>query len=194
MGLRHTTPSRDDVRRAIGTFAAGVTIITAFDDTGAPIGVTATAFTSVSFDPPSVLVCLRLQARTQEWIRAQGRFGVNLLGVDSQALSDYCANPGQDKRLPTEWLDASEASSTPCLNGAIAFFDCIVTDTLATGTHVVIIAAVAGVAFSELRDFTDPLLHFRGAYRRLSPLVRGSTPDPLPIVFDDSPIMEALEK
>ncbi len=191
MGLQHASPDRDNVRRALGTFAAGVTVITAHDDLGFPIGVTATAFTSVSFAPPSVLVCLNAEARTHEWITAQGRFGVNFLGVDSQSISDYCANPGQDKRLPGEWLDSAGGSETPCLNSAIAYLDCRVTESIVTGTHVVTIGEVLRVGFSALRDFTDPLLHFRGAYRRLSPLVRGTTPDPLPIVFDDSPIMEA---
>lgn len=187
MGLARAAPDRDNVRRALGSFAAGVTIISTRDTHGQPVGMTATAFTSVSFSPPSVLTCLSLGARTHEYVRSEGRFGVNLLGVDGQGLSDHCASPGQDKVLPANWLDEQGGWESPCLNGAMAFFDCGVLEAIETGTHAIVIGSVLRVGFSPLRDSTSPLLHFRGSYRRLSPLTRGSVPDPLPIVFDDSP-------
>lgn len=191
MVLDYSGPNREHVRRALGSFAAGVTIISTRDDQGSPVGMTATAFTSVSFSPASVLVCLSLSARTHEWIRARGRFGVNLLGSDEQEQSDYCAVPGQDKILPTAWVDPVSPWQSPCLNSAMAFFDCEMAETIETGTHVVVVGNVIAVGLSPHRESVNPLLHFRGAYRRLSPVVPGTTPDPLPIVFEDSLIMEA---
>ncbi|MDB5940341.1 MAG: flavin reductase [Polaromonas sp.] len=191
MALTYSTPERDPVRRAMGSFAAGVTVITTRDESGAPLGMTATAFTAVSFDPASVLVCLSLSARTHRLIRDAGQYGVNLLGADSQSVSDYCAKPGQDKVLPSSWLDSSDRWNSPCLRAAHAFFDCDVRETVETGTHVIVIGQVRAVGISPLRDATGPLLHYRGSYRRLAPLLPGTTPDPLPIVFQDSLLMEA---
>jgi flavin reductase (DIM6/NTAB) family NADH-FMN oxidoreductase RutF len=191
MGVTYAAPDRGHVRRALGSFAAGVTVITTRDENDAPVGMTATAFTSVSFSPASVLVCLNLSARTHAQITRRGRFGVNLLGTDGQSLSDYCAVPGQDKLLPREWLEVDARWQSPCLNGAMAFFDCHVAETVETGTHIILVGMVQAVGLSPHREFTDPLIHFRGTYRRLSPIVPGATPDPLPIVFDDSLIMEA---
>src|SRR5680860_890301 len=124
MGMTYAVPERDPVRRALGSFAAGVTVITAADEADAPVGMTATAFTAVSFSPPSVLVCLELAGRTQSLVRSRGRYGVNLLGADAQTVSDFCAAPGRDKGLPREWVEPDPRWESPCLNTAIAFFDC----------------------------------------------------------------------
>ena len=191
MVLNYSTPQRESVRRALGSFAAGVTIISTRDEAGSPVGMTATAFTSVSFDPASVLICLSRSARTQTLIRADARYGVNLLSADAQGLSDYCAVRGQDKALPTTWLDDDPRWQTPCLNSALAFFDCTVTEVVETGSHVIVVGQVQAVGLSPLRDSATPLLHYRGAYRQLAPTLPGITPDPLPIVFEDSLILEA---
>lgn len=190
MGLNYSLPEREPVRRALGSFAAGVTVITTRDECDAPLGMTATAFSSVSFSPASVLVCLSLEARTHSLIRAQGHYGVNLLGSEAQDLSDYCAAPGQDKLLPDQWLEHVSPWQSPCLNTAMAFFDCDVSETVETGTHIIIVGRVKAVGLSSLREVTSPLIHFRGAYRRLTPIAPGTTPDPLPIVFEDSLVME----
>jgi flavin reductase (DIM6/NTAB) family NADH-FMN oxidoreductase RutF len=189
--LNYSQPEREPVRRAIGSFAAGVTVITTRDEAGAPVGMTATAFTAVSFEPASVLVCLSLSARTHSLIRASGRYGVNLLGAHQQEQSNYCAVPGQDKVLPGDWLDNNGHWHTPCLKSALAFFDCVVSQTLETGTHVMAVGLVRGVGLSPLRELTSPLLHYRGAYRQLAPVLPGTIPDPLPVVFEDSLILEA---
>lgn len=190
MAVRYETPERGPVRRALGSFAAGVTVITTRDSEGRPVGMTATAFTAVSFSPPSVLVCVERAARTGELIRAQGRYGVNLLGSDSQDLSNHCAAAGKDKALPDDWLETDARWQSPCLNSSMSFFDCTVSEVLETGTHVVIVGDVTAVGLSPMRESVGPLIHFRGAYRGLSPVPRGCTPDPLPIVFEDSLLME----
>jgi flavin reductase (DIM6/NTAB) family NADH-FMN oxidoreductase RutF len=190
MGMAYAAPERDPVRRALGSFAAGVTVITTEDGAGAPVGMTATAFTAVSFSPPSVLVCMQLAGRTQDLVRSGGRYGVNLLGTDAQNVSDYCAAVGQDKGLPHEWLEQDPRWGSPCLTTAMAFFDCRVGETVETGTHVIIVGNVEAAGLSDSRDSASPLIHFRGAYRRLSPVRRGTSPAPLPIVFEDSLLME----
>jgi flavin reductase (DIM6/NTAB) family NADH-FMN oxidoreductase RutF len=189
--LNFALPEREWVRRGIGTFAAGVTIITTRDEDGNPVGMTATAFTSVSFDPPSVLICLSRSARTQAHIRTDAKYGVNLLSADAQDKSNYCAVPGQDKLLPQSWLDEDPRWRTPCLNDALAFFDCTVTEVVETGTHVIIVGEIDALGLSPSRETATPLLHYRGAYRHLAPVLPGTARDPLPIVFEDSLILEA---
>lgn len=190
MVLNFALPDREWVRRGIGTFAAGVTIITTRDEDGAAVGMTATAFTSVSFDPPSVLICLSRSARTQAHIRKDARYGVNLLSADAQDKSNFCAVPGQDKLLPESWLDEDPRWRTPCLTDALAFFDCTVTVAVETGTHVIIVGQIEALGLSPARDAATPLLHYRGAYRQLAPVLPGAD-RPLPIVFEDSLILEA---
>lgn len=190
MGLAYAPPDREPVRRALGSFAAGVTVITTQDTTGVAVGMTATAFTAVSFSPPSVLVCMATAGRTQSLIRSHGRYGVNLLGADAQSVSDYCAAAGADKALPGDWLEQDAPWKSPCLSTSMAFFDCRVADTMETGTHVIIVGDVEAVGLSRARAVTSPLIHFRGTYRQLNPVRSGSTPAPLPIVFEDSLLME----
>jgi flavin-dependent trigonelline monooxygenase, reductase component len=190
MGLEYADPEREPVRRALGSFAAGVTVITTEDDAAAAVGMTATAFTAVSFSPPSVLVCMAIAGRTQSLIRSTGRYGVNLLGADAQNVSDFCAVPGSDKSLPSDWVEQEARWESPCLNTSMAFFDCHVADAVETGTHVIIVGDVKSVGLSHARMSTSPLIHFRGAYRRLNPIKGGSIPAPLPIVFEDSLLME----
>lgn len=190
MGLEYARPERESVRRALGSFAAGVTVITTEDKPADAVGMTATAFTAVSFSPPSVLVCMAIAGRTQSLVRSSGRYGVNLLGADAQNVSDYCAAAGQDKALPSDWLEHDAPFESPCLNTSMAFFDCHVADAVETGTHVIIVGDVKAVGLSQARISTSPLIHFRGAYRQLNPVRRGSTPAPLPIVFEDSLLME----
>lgn len=189
MSVHYMLPERDNMRRAVGSFTAGVTVVTTHGDSRQPIGMTATAFTAVSADPPSVLVCLSRRARTPQVIREQGRFGVNVLSSDGQAVSDYCASPGDDKTLPESWLHSGGAR-TPMLRQALSYFDCEVQDVLEQGGHVVIIGQVIGIGLAAERESTDPLLHSRGRYRHLSPVHPGQRLDPLPIVFDPENTLE----
>ena len=84
-----------EFRRAMGSFATGVTVITV-DYEGEVHGMTANAFTLVSLDPPLVLVCVDHRARTHAHLQARERFGVNVLAVNQQSISeDYAL------RVPT---------------------------------------------------------------------------------------------
>lgn len=184
MPLRYLPADGDNVRRAVGSLATGVTVITTLDENFAPVGMTATAFTPLSAEPPSVLICVNRGSRTHATILGSGLFGVNLLSWTSQTISDRCAKPGGDKALPAAWLDSSGCSAAPMLRDAMAFFDCRVENSMENGSHVVITGTVASVALAETRDSMDPLLHFRGQYRHVTRNRRGQILDPLPIVFD----------
>src|SRR2546428_1191449 len=79
--------SPDEFRQALGHFAPGVTVVTTSDGDGRPTGLTASAFTSVSLDPPLVLVCVDHKSQSYPALRERGRFAVNILRRDQQAVS-----------------------------------------------------------------------------------------------------------
>jgi flavin reductase (DIM6/NTAB) family NADH-FMN oxidoreductase RutF len=154
-----------DFRKAMGSFATGVTVITV-DSEGEVHGMTANAFTSVSLDPLLVLVCVDHRARTHTHLHARKRFGVNVLAENQRAVSEYYADPS-----PTHQNAEQEAGArfdrtehgTPVLHGALAYLECRLHTAQDAGDHTIFIAEVEDVVVRE----GDPLLYFRGAYRQI---------------------------
>ena len=153
-------------KNALGSFASGVTVITVHNSEGAPCGMTASAFNSVSLDPLSILVCLNRESRTYQDVCRRGRFGVNILGQSAKPIAAHCAKPGEDKYLEAEWLESVEsADQPPVLSDAMAYLDCEVISEMPAGTHSVVLAKVkaVGVGCAE----SEPLVYFRGDFREL---------------------------
>ena len=158
------TLNATDFRKAMGCFATGVTVITV-DQDGEIHGMTANAFTSVSLDPPLVLVCVDHRARTHAHLHARKRFGVNVLRSTQQAISEYYAR-SEEKHQHAESVGARfsrTAHGTPVLEGALAYLECRLHSTQAAGDHTIFVAEVEHV---ELRD-GEPLLYFRSGYRSI---------------------------
>ena len=171
MSLEHRDPDAEAFKAAVGSFASGVAVLTVRSPEGRPLGMTATAFSSVSTDPLLVLVCVNREARTRHDILRGGSFGVNLLAAGMEEHSQYCASPGADKSLPAEWLaDAGPRWSAPALKGSVAFLDCEVYRQFPAGTHEVIIGQVRAVGMETEPAALEPLVHFRRHYRRLAAL------------------------
>ena len=154
-----------DFRKAMGQFATGVTIITV-DLEGEVHGMTANAFTSVSLDPPLVLVCVDHTTRTHAHLHAKKRFGINVLCEDQRAISEYYARPERDQERAEAKAGARfdrTRHDTPMLHGALAYLECRLHSAQAAGDHTIFIAEVEDVV---LRD-GEPLLFFRGKYRKV---------------------------
>jgi flavin reductase len=117
--------SQADFRKALGCFATGVTVITV-DEGGEVHGMTANAFSSVSLDPPLVLVCVGHQARTHAFLQAKKRFGVNVLAADQRAISEYYARATETHQHAERAGARFERTShgTPVLYGALAYLEC----------------------------------------------------------------------
>jgi len=158
------TLNPSEFRKAMGCFATGVTIITV-DLDGEVHGMTANAFASVSLDPMLVLVCVDHSTRTHAHLHAKKRFGINVLGEDQRAISDFYADPNRHEQ------DAGEAGArfdrtrhgTPMLHGALAYLECRLHSASEAGDHTIFIAEVEDVVVRE----GDPLLFFRGKYRNV---------------------------
>jgi flavin reductase (DIM6/NTAB) family NADH-FMN oxidoreductase RutF len=154
-----------EFRKALGSFATGVTVITV-DCDGEVHGMTANAFTSVSLDPLLVLVCVDHRARTHTHLNARKRFGVNILAENQRAISQYYADPS-----PTHEHAEREAGArfdrtqhgTPVLHGALAYLECRLHTAQDAGDHTIFIAEVEDVVVRQ----GDPLVYFRGEYRKI---------------------------
>lgn len=152
-----------EFRKAMGSFATGVTIITV-DLDGEVHGMTANAFASVSLDPPLVLVCVDHKTRTHAHLHAKKRFGINVLSADQRAISEYYARPDRShEHAETEAGARFERTrhGTPMLHGALAYLECRLHSAEEAGDHTIFIAEVEDVIVRE----GGPLLYFRGKYR-----------------------------
>jgi flavin reductase len=154
-----------EFRKAMGCFATGVTIIT-LDIDGEVEGMTANAFSSVSLDPPLVLVCVERSARTHAHLHAKKRFGVNILAEDQRGISEYYARPVHTHEHAEQEAGARfdrTAQGTPILHGALAYLECRLQSAEEAGDHTIFIAEVEDVVVR----LGDPLLFFRGKYRKI---------------------------
>src|SRR5690349_1024292 len=148
-------------RHVIGHFATGVTVITSHHG-GADHGATASAVSSVSLDPPSLLVCLNRATATETAVRESGSFVVNILREDQGELAMRFAGRHGDK---FSGLDvARTAVGDPVLDG-LARIECRVRDAVTGGTHTVFFGEVQRAEATA----GDPLAYFRGRFGRLAP-------------------------
>lgn len=152
----------EDFKQGLGRWATGVTIVTARDGERVH-GMTVSAFTEVSLDPPLVLVCAELGSNTLPLIRDGGVFAVNILARDQEALSTrFASKRGEWQRFDGLETDVGRTGS-PLLRGVVANLDCRVVAAHEHGDHVVYVGQV-----EEVRHFDrEPLLYFRGAYAGL---------------------------
>jgi flavin reductase (DIM6/NTAB) family NADH-FMN oxidoreductase RutF len=169
-----------EFRKAMGCFATGVTILT-LDLDGEVHGMTANAVASVSLDPLLVLVCVGHIAQTHGHIHAKKRFGINILAESQRPISEYYAQPPQ-VRVHAEQgreQDRAEAEAgarfdrtahgTPVLHGALAYLECKLQSAREAGDHTIFIAEVEDVVVCS----GEPLLFFRGKYRKIGQEVAG---------------------
>ncbi len=152
----------EEFRKACGRFATGVTIATAIDDTGVPHGLTVSSFTSVSLEPPLVLICLGHRVTVIDVFRKAKYFGINVLGADQQELSDRFARKGQDRFGGLTW----EAGKTgvPLLPGALAQIECQAHERFTSGDHDILVGEMVGATVAD----GDSLIYFASRYRKLA--------------------------
>ncbi|TVV76647.1 alpha/beta fold hydrolase [Sphingomonas solaris] len=151
------------LRDALGCFGTGVTVVTTIDANGEPIGLTANSFTSVSLDPPLILFSLLKKSASLQTFVDAGRFAVNVLHIGQQPVAGRFATRDVARFDTIDWSIAAEGGS-PILGGALASFDCSTYAVHEGGDHLIFIGEVKHAWFEPHRD---PLLYFRGKYRRL---------------------------
>ena len=129
-----------DLRRCFGAFMTGVTVVTSKDVDGNPIGFTANSFTSVSLDPPLLLVCIDNKSENiNAYLKGAG-FAVNILASDQQDLSAFFSSPVQNRFANIPWQ--SNSSGNPILDDCAAYFDCGLENTITAGDHTILIGHI----------------------------------------------------
>lgn len=151
-----------DHRHLMGHWTTGVSLVTTLAD-GEPHGCTLNALSSLSLDPPSLIVCLGETTRTLAAIRRSGRFAVNVLAAEQEPLSRLFA----DRRLSTAERFAAVphalAHGVPLVQGCVATAVCEVLEERPLCDHVVV---VGRVVHGAVADGGEPLVYFGGGYRR----------------------------
>ncbi|PZQ50111.1 MAG: flavin reductase [Rhodovulum sulfidophilum] len=146
------------LRTAFGSFLTGVTVVTTVGPDGRPIGFTANSFTSVSLDPPLLLVCLARRSFNYATMTHAAGFAVNILREDQEAVSNTFARPSEDRFATVGWRPGPKGA--PLLDGAAAWFDCATHEIVDAGDHAILIGRVE--AFADAG--TNGLGYARGAY------------------------------
>jgi len=149
-----------DFRDALGTFATGVTIVTAMAGDGRPYGVTCNSFASVSLNPPLVLWSLGTFSQGLTIFQDASHFTVNVLGVSQQTLASQFAKSVADKFAGVSWTPG--LGSAPVIANSVANFQCRAVNRYYGGDHVIFLGAVE--AYSYNRE--EPLLFARGGFGR----------------------------
>jgi flavin reductase len=153
----------EDFRGTLGAFATGVTIVTTRGEEH-PYGMTANAFSSVSLDPPLVLVCVKAFSEGADLIRENGIFAVNILAAEQEPLSRYFASKDRPRGRDAfvDIAHKTAASGSPVLEGSVGYLDCSLHETHDAGDHVIVIGEVLALEYTHE---VAPLLFHGGGYR-----------------------------
>jgi flavin reductase (DIM6/NTAB) family NADH-FMN oxidoreductase RutF len=165
--MKATAAIESDVfRQVMGHFVTGVTVVSALDGEQ-PFGITVNALSSVSLEPPLVMVALDRRRFLTPIVRAAGRYAVNVLSEDQQSLSDCFAgapvSPGRESFCGAAWHTG--ATGLPLIDGAIATLECTVVETFSAGDHDLFIGRVDILASDPGQPM--PLLYYRRRYLRI---------------------------
>ena len=152
----------EEFRVALGRFASTVCVVTTRLDDGVLAGITVTAFSSLSLEPPLVLACIDGGAWLHDRLAIGKHFAVNMLSEDQEVISRLFASREREPFRSLGFYDGPAGS--PLLHDTTANLECQIVDRLAGGDHTIV---VGQVEFAQVSD-RKPLLYFRGGYTRLA--------------------------
>jgi len=155
--------STADFKRAMGQFATGVTVVTTLDADGRPLGLTVSAFSSVSLDPILILVCIDNSSETHDGFEASRAFGVSILAEGQEDWSDRFAFGGSEKFTAAPLVTG--ASGVPLVPGALAHLECRVHSRLPGGDHTIYVGEVTSIGVAPGR----PLVYHGSVFGRFEP-------------------------
>lgn len=159
--------SPDALRTTMAQFAAGVTVATTVWD-GVGHALTATAFASVSLEPPLVLVCVSKSSRFSQAVLGGHSWAVSLLAADQEGLARHFANRGRDLLTQFDRTEHRPAphSGAPVLVGALGWLDCVTVAEHDAGDHTVVVGRVVATGTESIPG--GPLTYYQGTYHTLS--------------------------
>jgi flavin reductase (DIM6/NTAB) family NADH-FMN oxidoreductase RutF len=156
--------AKHDMRTVMGHFATGVCVVSTRRSDGSPVGTTVNAVTSVSLEPPLLLVCLAHDSATLAAVQASARFAVSILAEGQLEHSNRFAAKGEQAQAQ-EVAFSEHDPGLPCLPDALATVACRVSAIHRGGDHMIVIGEA--LSMSSAQEDVAPLLFFRGSYSRL---------------------------
>ena len=151
-----------EYRKALGQFVTGVTIVTTCEIDGTPRGFTANSFTSVSLDPPLILICIGDFNESSELFKKSKNFAVNILNENQMDISNLFSSPTSKRFEKTQWIKGDLGS--PIIKGSLAWFECKNHDQIRSGDHIILIGNVKSFKKKSGR----PLGYYSGNYISLN--------------------------
>ena len=147
-----------ELRSAFGSFMTGVTIVTTAGVDGQPRGFTANSFTSVSLEPPLLMICIGKQAASMDTFRNARGFAVNILSEAQKDTSVLFASKRPDKFEAAQWR--AGPFGNPLIEGSAAWFDCARYQVIDAGDHIILMGHIEAFSYSD----ANPLGYARGHY------------------------------
>ncbi len=161
-------PNRSDptleLRKALGQFATGVTVVTTLAADGTPEGITVNSFTSVSLEPPLVLWCLALKAAIFDTFRVASQHLINVLAADQVEISNRFASRGANRFAGLKWTPTD--TGLPRLDGCLAWFECGIRSRYEEGDHLILVGRVESF---EVAPGKPPLIFHDSRYLNAVP-------------------------
>ncbi|WP_112244512.1 flavin reductase family protein [Kribbella monticola] len=156
-----------EFRTALGRFASGITIMSTLQG-GVAHAMTANAFTSVSLDPPLVLVCVDKGVRMHDAVLECGFWAVSVLGADQQPIAERFAKSGRDLLSQFDGIGTAPGPKTGCpvIGGALSWLECRTSATYDGGDHTIVVGEVLSLGADEAVD-PAALIYYAGRYREL---------------------------
>ncbi|GAA1685765.1 flavin reductase family protein [Kribbella sp. NPDC056951] len=157
----------EEFRAALGQFAAGILIMSTLQD-GVAHAMTANAFTSVSLDPPLVLVCVDKGVRMHDAVLDCGYWAISVLAADQQPLAARFARSGRDLYSQFDGVatEAGPKSGCPVITGSLSWLECRTWATYEGGDHTIVVGEVLSLGLGET-DGRGALIHHASHYREL---------------------------
>jgi flavin reductase (DIM6/NTAB) family NADH-FMN oxidoreductase RutF len=150
-----------ELRRVMGHFATGVTVITIKDKQGTPTGLTANAFLSLSLNPPLVLISVDKSAQCYSCFETANGFTVNFLAENQEEISRRFATKGVDKFAGIKWREGTNGAAV--IEGVLGYVECKIVQSHDGGDHTIVVGEIVNASATGDR----PLLFFKGKYQRL---------------------------
>jgi flavin reductase (DIM6/NTAB) family NADH-FMN oxidoreductase RutF len=152
----------EEFRAALSRFPSGVTVVTTHDNEGRFYGITVSAFSSLSLEPPRVLICVEKTTGSHSALETSRAFVVNILSSGQRELSERFASQIDDKFESVEFSEGIDG--IPVLSGCIATLECRLTAAYDGGDHSIFVGEVEKAVVND----GDPILYFRSDYRSIA--------------------------
>lgn len=154
-----------EFRKVMGRFATGITVVTMVNPAGDYHGITVNSFTSVSLDPPLVLICLDKRSEAYRILPEVGAYCVNFLSADLEYLSNRFAGREPENKQPFHGIPFTTGTTgAPIFKVGLGYAECKVVQTVEAGDHTIFMAEVLDIEANDDGD-QNPLLYYKSQYR-----------------------------